>query len=148
MTKIRTGQITNSSEVWTSWTPTWTNLSIGNGTLNYAKGIQIGKTFHFRVKLTLGSTSSVSGIITLSLPVTLNADYAATDIINCVVIFYDFSVTTPYQGIAVTPSTTTLALKNLHTDGTRGNNESTAASDPIPFGTSDIIYVSGTLEVA
>jgi hypothetical protein len=34
---------------WASWTPTWTNLSVGNGTMAGAY-IQIGKTVHFRFK--------------------------------------------------------------------------------------------------
>lgn len=133
---------------WTSWTPSWTNVTTGNGTLSYAKYTQVGKTIHFRLKFILGTTSSVGGVITFSAPATINSDYAATDWINSVTMFYDANVTTPYQGNAYTPSTTTIALRALHTDGTRGNNEATSNTNPFTWTTSDVIYCSGTYEAA
>ena len=45
---------------WTSYTPTVTNITLGNGTL-VGKYHQIGKTVHLYVKLTFGSTTSFSG---------------------------------------------------------------------------------------
>lgn len=68
---------TGSTWVWQSWTPTWTNLTIGNGTLNYAKYVQVGKTINFRVKFTFGSTTVITGQIGLSLPTNLNSDYTS-----------------------------------------------------------------------
>lgn len=65
---------------WLNYTPTWTNLTTGNGTLNYARFVMNGKRVLLRVKFTLGSTSSVGGSVSVSLPVTAHADYAsATD---------------------------------------------------------------------
>lgn len=69
---------TGSGWDWQTWSPSWTNLTTGNGTLNYAKYTQTGKTVFFRIKFTLGSTSSVAGNIIFTLPVTANAQYAAT----------------------------------------------------------------------
>lgn len=54
---------------WTSWTPTWTNLTVGNGTVN-AKYVQTGKTVQGSIRFNLGSTSAVSGSVTFTLPVT------------------------------------------------------------------------------
>lgn len=45
---------------WTSWTPTFQGLSVGNGALDCAYK-QIGKTLHCRIMFTLGSTSTVTG---------------------------------------------------------------------------------------
>lgn len=43
----------------TVWTPTWANLTVGNGTVNaYYK--QIGKIVHFWVQFIYGSTSSIA----------------------------------------------------------------------------------------
>lgn len=58
------------SSAWTSWTPTWTNITIGNGTVT-AKYKQIGKTVFARVSVTGGSTSSGNGgaVQQISLPV-------------------------------------------------------------------------------
>lgn len=63
---------------WTSWVPTWTNLTVGNGTV-IAKRRTIGKTVTFRLKFTLGSTSVVGTVPTFTLPVTPHADYVFDD---------------------------------------------------------------------
>ena len=55
---------------WTSYTPTFTNFTLGNGTITYAKYAKLGKIVCIEVVITLGSTSSVSGRIGVSLPVT------------------------------------------------------------------------------
>lgn len=54
---------------YTSYTPTWTNVSVGNGTVS-ARYTKTGPIVKGRILFTLGSTSSVSGIVTFSLPVT------------------------------------------------------------------------------
>ena len=57
------------NDAWTSYTPTWTNLTVGNGTNNFAYK-QIGKTVFIRGDFTFGSTSSISGGISFTFPVT------------------------------------------------------------------------------
>ena len=44
---------------WTSYTPTFTNLTLNNGTIDF-KYVQIGKTVHVRGLLTWGSTTSAT----------------------------------------------------------------------------------------
>jgi hypothetical protein len=56
-----------STGAWVSYTPTLTNVTLGNGSIS-AKYNVIGKTMHIQVKLTLGSTSSVTGAPRVSLP--------------------------------------------------------------------------------
>jgi hypothetical protein len=53
---------------WTAYTPTWVNLTVGNG-VQAAAYMQIGKTVHFRISLTGGTTSSMSGVPTVTIPV-------------------------------------------------------------------------------
>jgi hypothetical protein len=53
---------------WSSWTPTWTNLSVGDGTVT-AKYFKLGKLVFFELRLVLGSTTSVSGAVSVDLPV-------------------------------------------------------------------------------
>ena len=55
-----------------SYTPTWTNLTVGNGTLSVARYTQIGKLVYGLVRLGFGSTTSISGNIQLTLPVAPN----------------------------------------------------------------------------
>lgn len=51
----------------TNWVPTFSNFTKGNATI-VAKKIKIGKLVHWSIKVTLGSTSSVSGVIGFTLP--------------------------------------------------------------------------------
>lgn len=53
---------------WTSWTPTYTNLTIGNGTV-VSTYLQVGKLVHFYWRFTVGSTSSSAVNMRVSLPV-------------------------------------------------------------------------------
>ena len=52
----------------TSWTPTFTGLTVGNGTV-VAEYQQFGKVVFFYIQFTLGSTSVVTGDVYFSLPV-------------------------------------------------------------------------------
>lgn len=76
--KLADGAITNaklstsSGEIggaWASWTPTWSNLTVGDGTV-IAKYVQVGKTVNLRLLFRFGSTSSISGSVTFTPPVT------------------------------------------------------------------------------
>jgi hypothetical protein len=60
---------------WQSYTPTLTNITVGNGTFTSAKYAQIGKTIHLQVIFTFGSTSAVTGNPVVSLPVTAKSDF-------------------------------------------------------------------------
>lgn len=60
---------TDISAAWTAFTPALTNITLGNGTLT-GTYVQIGKTVHFAVTFTLGSTSSVAAGARIGTPVT------------------------------------------------------------------------------
>ncbi len=60
-------------------TPTIAGFTIGNGTINISRYTQIGKLVHWYGKVTLGSTSSMSGDLKLSLPVAPNTIYETLD---------------------------------------------------------------------
>lgn len=59
----------SSQTAWTAYTPTWTNLTVGNGTQDHSY-YQDGPTVHVRGSIEFGSTTSISGTVTLALPVT------------------------------------------------------------------------------
>lgn len=54
---------------WTAWTPTWVNLTIGNGTNDW-KYMQIGKSVWFRGVTIFGTTTTMGTGPTFTLPVT------------------------------------------------------------------------------
>jgi len=53
---------------WQAWTPTLTNITLGNGTI-VARYQQIGKTINFEVLFTMGSTSAMGSVPQVSMPV-------------------------------------------------------------------------------
>lgn len=61
------GVLVPAVNAWTAYTPTFTNLTVGNGTVNafYSK---IGKTVLVRLRFVFGSTSSISGELQATLP--------------------------------------------------------------------------------
>lgn len=66
---------TGSGWAMTSFTPTYTGFTLGNGTVD-ARYLQMGKFVFVRMVITLGSSSSMSGLLTGTLPVTAQANYA------------------------------------------------------------------------
>ena len=66
---------TGTTWAWQSWTPTWTNLTVGNGTVA-AYYARTGKTVCARIRFTMGSTSSMGTNPSFTLPVTAATEYA------------------------------------------------------------------------
>lgn len=128
-------------EAWTAFVPTWTNLTVGNGTLT-ARYYQIGKLVYFKLDLILGSTTSISGSVAFTLPVTATA---GTN--RCLGSGELFDTgTTSYPAILRQASTTTAAIM-----GDTGVSL-TQINVSIPFGAAwantDEIHVSGVYEAA
>lgn len=57
---------------WTAYSPAWTNLTVGNGTVD-ASYIQHGKKVTYRGSLIWGSTTSISGSVQVAVPVAAKA---------------------------------------------------------------------------
>ena len=53
-----------------TYTPTFTNFTLGNGTIDYANYVQVDDFIQVSVQVTLGSTSVMGSDPTVSLPVT------------------------------------------------------------------------------
>lgn len=135
----------NGVTSWTSFTPTFTNLTKGNGTLT-AGYIQIGKTIHFYINFVLGSTSSVSGDTTVTLPVT-SATRTSNSPIGKVQIL-DNSTGNGYPGNFTLNSTTKGRYLYFGTSGGTIITGAFGSSAPFSWATNDQIFVSGTYEAA
>jgi hypothetical protein len=71
---------------WTAYTPTWTNLTVGNATQD-SRYIAAGRLVIVNLKITLGSTSSVGTIPEFSLPENLDGSYTTGDTIGDLRLF-------------------------------------------------------------
>lgn len=124
---------------WTAWTPTLTNITLGNGT-QVARYQRIGKNIWFYWDLTLGSTSAVGTGPTVSLPVTaLSA--AAVRRLTCG--YVDTSASRYDAGATYNESATAVSLGN-------GASPLAAITATVPFtwATGDILHCHGTYEAA
>ena len=128
------------SGAWTSFTPTYANFSLGNGTVS-TKYCKIGKVVHYRGQITLGSTSTVTGVIQVYLPInSVNSEtYSLCQYLEAGVQYI--------QG-TVNQQTTTLLFQVATTSGTYGNLSNTSATVPFTWGTGDQITWFTTYEVA
>jgi hypothetical protein len=125
---------------WTSFAPSLAGITVGNGTLTgfYTK---IGKTVHIRVKLLFGSTTAVTGGVTLTLPTTAK-DTTFGQPIGIVRLFDTGTAT--YQGqIVITGSVTV-----IKTDGTYASNVALSSTVPHTWATGDEIVIEGTYETS
>lgn len=82
---------------WQSWTPTWTNLTVGNGTVT-ARYVQIGKLVFARLTLVFGSTTSVAGLFFFSFPVAKAAYAGIIQTPLATVRFFDSSTAAVVNG--------------------------------------------------
>lgn len=86
---------------WKTYTPTLTNVTLGNGTL-VARYIQIGKVVHMHFRITLGTTSAVSGTPIITLPVATTSARLHTGFGNATNGTTNFPVETRYGSTTTT----------------------------------------------
>jgi hypothetical protein len=133
-------------QVWTSYTPVWgsngTAPSLGNGTYSAAYA-QIGKIVHYRIQMTLGSTSTVGtgSRYSWTLPVT------GTAVGMGQTLYFDSSTNLYYP--AMHRISTTTADAHWYTMGSVSlTSGALSASSPVVPANGDTYYIRGTYEAA
>lgn len=143
--KLLTG--TGSSWTWQSWSPSWTNVVVGNGTVE-AKYVQIGKNVYFRVSLVFGSTTTISGRMIFSLPVTSVTYPGGSDQFPLGIVRILDSGTAAFAAYVEWVSTTTAVVQVEGSSGTYVNYIDTSSSVPMTWTTTDIMSANGSYEAA
>jgi len=133
---------------WISWAPTWTNFTTGDGTLDYADYVQIGSLIVFKLKFTLGSTSSMGTSPQFSLPVAPSTDYVDNDIINASVELKENGSTRRVGFANVDQTNDRCGIFALNASVTYLALSSVTSTVPFTWGTGDTIEVSGAYEAA
>lgn len=126
-------ELNGTASAWTAYTPTVSNITVGNGVLVGAYK-QRGKSVEFRIAFTLGSTSAVGTDPNFSPPVT---SVATTQVAACVLS--DASANT-YAAAAYILAGTGVVPKSA-TGGI-------SASLPFVWTTNDQIQITGVYEAA
>lgn len=145
--KVTIADSTNLGGAWPTWTPTLTNMTLGNGTVT-AKYIQIGKTVFFRFAFVFGSTSAMGSIPRFSLPVTA-ASHAGSlgSILLGTANAYD-NATNNFDCVAVLNSTTDAIIRVIQASGTNSLQANITSTNPMTWTTSDELHVIGQYEAA
>jgi hypothetical protein len=140
---LTAAQMNGIGEAAVTFTPTFTGYTRGNGT-SVAYYMQVNKLVYIYVKETLGSTSSVTGRIRITLPVTasrVEAIQLGRSRIEDVGI-------TNFVGTTLPDSTTTVDLFADLTGGTYTEIGSTSATVPMTWVNTDNFSMSFVYEAA
>ncbi len=125
---------------WTTWTPTYTNLTVGNGSV-VARYQEIGKTINFEFYFTMGSTSSMGSTPQITMPVTPKYYSKAFD------CWIQDAGTQLYFGVADTFDGKFYPTVTL-TNGTYATISYFNSTTPMTWTTSDTFSIRGTYEAA
>ena len=117
---------------WTTYTPTFTNVTVGNATVVF-KYKKLGKTVFVRGTFIFGSTSSISGIIRFTLPV--NAVDAGFH--HASVLIEDTGVEA-YQGTLFVSPISDANLKVINSAGTNAVFRNTSSTVPMTWNATDL----------
>ncbi len=142
--KLQSG--TGSGWSWSTWSPTLTNLTQGNGTV-VAKYIQVGKSVFYYFRFTLGSTSAVGTGGSFTLPVTSVATYTVNDWIGSGAAVVGSSANF-YCQTAWLSSTTARPIFWGTASTYLGTAAATSASVPGSWTTNDYFQLQGFYEAA
>lgn len=120
-----------------TWTVSWTNLTVGNGTV-VAGYIQFGKLVYARCTLTFGSTTSVSGTVSVTPPVTAKSGVYTTQFKLGETHILD-SGTDNFFGPVLFASTTSFEPRVHLASGTYVSSNIMNATTPMNWTTGDVL---------
>jgi hypothetical protein len=124
---------------WTTYSPTLTNLTVGNGT-QIARYQKVGKTVNVFYQLTLGSTSSVGNTPNITLPSTpAQANFYAGSL-NMI-----DSGNTTFMGQALIVAGA-LYPQAIQSNGTYTNAANVTSTVPMTWTTSDVLTMAISYE--
>ena len=129
---------------WTTWVPTLTNLTQGNGTVT-AVYRRLGKTLDYSFKFKLGSSSAVGTGPKFTLPGTPASRYAAIEDELGTGTLLDSGTADRGATVFVSTPATTVEILSYSTTGVV---TTITATVPWTWTTNDSLAVHGTIELA
>lgn len=135
------GWVNNNLGGWLSYTPSFTNFTLGNGTIA-AQYSRFGKVINVRVKVTLGSTSSMGTSPTVGLPVSSSVSGLAFN------AYLSDASAADFIGTAYISSATQVSLRAINTAATYATQTSVTAAIPMTWTNTDSFSFSITYEAA
>lgn len=129
---LTAAQLNSIGEAGTSFTPTWTSYTRGNGT-TIAYYTLVNKLVFLYVRETLGTTSSITGNPQMTLPVTAvrqqSVPTAGVQLVD--------TGTAVYVGFVQAQSTTAIQIKAINAGGTYASQANVSATVPHTWASTD-----------
>jgi hypothetical protein len=124
---------------YTAYTPTFLNVTAGNGTTSGAY-CRVNSFVHYYGSFTLGSTSAVTGAISIVLPININADVAVGISTIGIMNLLDTSANTTFQGMARYNGASSSCFAGvINASSTYGSWIALNATSPMTWATGDSI---------
>lgn len=127
---------------WTTWTPTVTGLTIGNGT-QIARYQKVANTINFQYRVLFGSTTAITGDFRFTAPENHDGNFYG----NLYAGAWDASPGTFYMMAPFTFSSADVYVRSILTNGTYASTEALSATAPFTWAVNDILTCSGSYEV-
>lgn len=125
-----------------SWTPSWTTLTVGDGTLSFARFKIVGGYLEGEIRFTLGGTSSFgTGDTTFSFPITVANDYVQYRSPLGTVIMNDANGSA-YIGWVGWNSSTTAILQKHTISGSHIFGDNVDADEPFTWASTDSLHIN------
>jgi hypothetical protein len=140
---FKVGGGTDVAGAWSTWSPTMTNMTPGNGSVA-ARYVQIGRTVHYSLVITIGSTSVVGSPPKFTLPVAPNSSYLTFRTEMGRGFLIDVSAAVSRQPIGFWNGS---AVEIYWWDATP-THQGVTATAPWTWATGDTIHLQGTYEAA
>jgi hypothetical protein len=132
---------------WTSFTPTWTNLTVGNGTYSSAAYLLDGKLAHVSVALVFGSTTSISGSVSITVPEAITRKTGLVSSNNTVHL-QQTGVSNIVGSLISDPTDDRIFFVRVElSDGTYGSLDSISSTIPFTWATGHRIQLAMSYEV-
>ena len=134
--------INGTSIMRTAWTPTTTNITLGNGSIT-ARYNRINKQVYCHIKFVLGSTSAMGSLPTFTLP----AASAYTAYVAGVAFFHDVGTAT-YSGVAYIEADGTIGVRVSFAGGTYVGLSAVSSTVPHTWANTDELHLVFMYEAA
>ena len=140
-------RIHNVSRIWTDWSPTYVNLTVGNG-IEVARYWQhANKTVALHYSLKFGSTTTIDGSgVTVSLPVNAHSSYILTHNIVGDSYMFDDDAPGTFHGVVNLETVSTMAPSMHWVVATYSQPRDLSATIPHTWAVNDVLYMSAFYE--
>jgi len=139
---LQAAELNGIGEAATTFTPNLTGYTRGNGT-SVAGHVRVNKLVYLFLRETLGSTSSLTGNLSLTLPI--NA--VSVERLSGWCVLGDTGVAA-YVGFIRPVSSSSVAIEAINAAGTYAAVAAISSTVPFTWGNTDFIQIALTYEVA